>query len=159
MLEAIRPAMIKVAGPDHSDSAGLDIVLGQAQMDLGDLAAGHARILDAVARSHRASRRNLLWAQAEFALADADWRVGALPESRAHFEAARLVWHTLVGDDHAAVRDCDSYLAAIDARTNPDSDARARLAALAQLRRARGEPGLKLTLALQSALAAAPAAR
>lgn len=153
-LLAIRPLMLKVEGADHSDLAGLDIVLGQAEMDLGDLREGHARIVDAVARSHRASRHNALWAQAEFSLADADWRMSALGDAALHFAAAREGWIELVGNDHPAVRDCDSYLAAIEVQLDPASGARQRLRELAQARKRRGEPGFALTASLLAALPA-----
>jgi hypothetical protein len=57
----------------------------------------------------------------------------------------------LLGEDHPVIRDCASYLAAIDAREGSGADAQTRLAALVDLRRRRAEPGLALTRQLQAA--------
>jgi len=111
ILERIRPAVLRVVGEHHADLAGLDIALGQSLMDLGD-DAGHARIVDAVGRSHAAMpQKNMLWSNAEFALAEAEQRAGNADAARSHFEAARTAYVTLVGTDHPAVRECDRRLA------------------------------------------------
>jgi serine/threonine-protein kinase len=146
LLEGIRPTMLKVLGPDHSDLAGVDIVRGQTQMDLGDLQGGRAVVADAVARSHRVTRRNSLWASAEFALGEAEYRSAHLHEAQAHFRTARAVWVDLVGEDLPDVRNCDSYLAAMADADPPD--ALAQFQAIATVQRARSEYGLRLTLSL-----------
>jgi len=123
LLEHIRPAMRKVVGDAHSDLAGLDIALGQARMDLGD-AGGRDLVADAVARSHRATpERNMLWAQAEFALAEAERHGGNTRAATEHYASARAAYVTLVGTDHPSVRACDHGMAALDG-TNRDAGGR-----------------------------------
>lgn len=115
LLERIRPAMRKVVGDAHTDLAGLDVALGQARMDLGD-SGGYAQVVDAVTRSHRAApQRNMLWAQAEFALAEAEQRSGHVAAARQHFEAACAAYLDLVGAGHPAARECARRLDALPA--------------------------------------------
>ena len=113
ILERIRPAMRKVVGDAHADLAGLDIALGQARMDLGDV-QGAALVVDAVERSHLAMpQRNMLWAQAEFARAEAEQRSGDRSAAGAHYLAARAAFVALAGEDHPAARECARRLAGI----------------------------------------------
>jgi hypothetical protein len=105
ILERIRPLMLKVVGADHADLAGLDIALGQAWTDLGDR-RGYAHIVDAVARSHAAvPQRNMLWANAEFALAEAMQRAGHATDAHAHYRAAQAAYAALAGADHPLARE------------------------------------------------------
>ena len=113
ILERIRPAVRKVVGDAHADLAGLDIALGQARMDLGD-ARGPAMVVDAVERSHRVTpRRNMLWAQAEFARAEAEQRRGNTAAATTHYAAARAAFVALAGKDHPAVHECARRLAQV----------------------------------------------
>ncbi|MBO9662960.1 serine/threonine-protein kinase [Dokdonella sp.] len=115
LLERIRPPLLKNVGEAHTDLAGLDIALGQARMDLGD-AGGYAQVVDAVARSHRATpQRNMLWAHAEFALAEAEQRAGHDVAASDHYQAARAAYAALAGAAHPAARESDARLAAIAA--------------------------------------------
>jgi serine/threonine-protein kinase len=111
ILERIRPAVLRVVGESHADLAGLDIALGQSLMDLGDSAAP-ARVIDAVARSHAAvPQQNMLWANAEFALAEAEQRAGNTEAATTHYAAARAAYVALAGEAHPAARECTRRLA------------------------------------------------
>ncbi len=110
ILERIRPLMLQVVGAAHADLAGLDIALGQAWTDLGD-PRGYARVLDAVARSHAAvPQRNMLWANAEFALAEAEQRAQHAG-AEAHYRAAQAAYIALVGASHPLARECARRMA------------------------------------------------
>jgi hypothetical protein len=103
--------VLRLVGPEHADLAGLDIALGQSLMDLGE-PSGSARVVDAVARSHAAvPQRNMLWANAEFALAEAEQHAGNAGGAKAHYTAARATYATLAGNDHPAARECTRRLA------------------------------------------------
>ncbi|HEY6942354.1 serine/threonine-protein kinase [Dokdonella sp.] len=110
ILERIRPAVLGVVGPSHADLAGLDIALAQSLMDLGDVTAP-ARVVDAVARSHAAvPEKNMLWANAEFALAEAEQHAGHADAATTHFESARTAYAALAGEAHPAVHECTRRL-------------------------------------------------
>jgi hypothetical protein len=103
-------------GDAHADLAGLDIALGQARMDLGDIAAA-GLVVDAVARSHAAApQRNMLWAQAEFALAEAQRQRGDAAAAAEHYAAAREAFVALAGADHPAARECARRSSELSAR-------------------------------------------
>ncbi|RYD14744.1 MAG: tetratricopeptide repeat protein [Lysobacteraceae bacterium] len=120
ILERIRPTLRKVVGDAHADLAGLDIALGLARMDRAD-PDGPALVADAVARSHRATpQRNMLWAQAEFARAEAAQHVGNEGDAIAGYAAARDAFAGLAGADHPGARECMRRLTALAAR---DADA------------------------------------
>ncbi len=105
MLEALRPMLLKEVGPDHADLAALDIALGQSQMDLGDTVRGRDLVADAVRRSHAAApMHNALWANAEAALADAEFAAGNAHAAREHDAAARAAWRALVGNENLSER-------------------------------------------------------
>jgi len=110
ILQRIRPAVLRVVGESHADLAGLDIALAQSLMDLGDVAAP-ARVVDAVARSHAAvPQENMLWANAEFALAEAEQRAGNADAATTNYEAARAAYVALAGEAHPAVHECTRRL-------------------------------------------------
>jgi len=111
ILERIRPAVLRLVGDQHADLAGLDIALGQSLMDLGD-PSGSGRVIDAVARSHAAvPQKNMLWANAEFARAEAEQRAGDGDGAKAHYETARTAYVALAGEGHPAARECARRLA------------------------------------------------
>jgi serine/threonine-protein kinase len=113
ILERIRPLVRRIVGDAHADLAGLDIALGQSWMDLGDQ-RGYGTVVDAVARSHAAvSQKNMLWANAEFALAEAEHRVGHAGPARNHYEASRAAYIALAGEGHPFVHECTRHLAQI----------------------------------------------
>ena len=113
ILERIRPSVRKLVGDSHADLAGLDIALGLARMDLGD-PDGAALVADAVERSHRATpQRNMLWAQAEFARAEAALHAGNERAARDGYIAARDAFAGLAGNDHPSARECARRLAGL----------------------------------------------
>jgi hypothetical protein len=55
----------------------------------------------------------MLWANAEFALAEAEQLAGDGDGAKAHYETARATYAALAGDDHPAARECARRLAQI----------------------------------------------
>lgn len=149
LLGQTRPLLLSVVGPEHHDLNSLDIALGQCKMDLGEAVDGRALIADALRRTEKASTaHNDNWVTNEIALAEADFRLERNAEARSEFIAARKAATELTYSSTPDTRNCDAYLAALDARGGKTADARDRLNAIADEQRAHHEFGLRRTLTL-----------